>query len=375
MDWGDATIMLAGKLTVVQLFCLKLRASGAFFVRAYPTQRQECFFDAHQRAFEHLGGVPARLTYDNLKTAVKRVLVGSKREEQEAFVVFRSHHLFDSHFCTPGVAGAHEKGGVENLVGYARRNFLVPVPEVASLDELNTALEARCVNDRQRRTQGSDSSIAEALVAEQALLLPLPTRRFACCRDMPVKADSCARVKLDTNYYSVPVEHAHKTLVLRAFADHVEVSTGRDVIASHVRSYGRNQEIFDPLHYLPLLMKRPGAFAHARPMRAWKLPDVYVRYHERLIAHVPEGRGTKEYIQVLMLLREFPAESVEVAVSLALEYRAYSYDALKSLLLQLEDPHIRPRPLDLASRETLAVVHVGEFRPAQYDRLVAGGGA
>ena len=145
VDWGEAEIILAGERVLTQLFVLRLCYSRKLFVRAYPTQRQEAFFDGHVAAFHYLGGIPFRLTYDNLSTAVLRVLQGHNRTEQQAFVAFRSHYLFDSYFCTPGQG--HEKGGVESGVGYARRNFLVPLPAVASYDELNAQLLAACQTD------------------------------------------------------------------------------------------------------------------------------------------------------------------------------------------------------------------------------------
>jgi transposase len=140
VDWGEADVIMAGHQVTVRLFCMKLPASGAHFVAAFPTEKQEALFEGHASAFEHFGGVPARITYDNLTTVVLKVLEGKKRIEQEAFIQLRSHYLFASHFCQPGILGAHEKGSIENLVGYARRNYLVPLPEVASYEALNAYL-------------------------------------------------------------------------------------------------------------------------------------------------------------------------------------------------------------------------------------------
>lgn len=374
-DWGDVDVMMNGQQVTVQMFCIKLRASGAFFVACFPCQKQEAFFEAHVRAFEFFQGVPGCIAYDNLKTAVKRVLLGHRREEQKDFTVFRSHHFFESHFCTPGIEGAHEKGGVENLVGYARRNFLVPLPEVVSFDELNDHLTARCLADQSRRMPGAESTIGEALEAERPHLLDVPSHRFDCCKRHPLKADSSSLVSFDTNRYSVPVKHAHKQVIVRAYVDRVVITLGDEIIATHNRCYAKHQEIFDPLHYLPLLEIRPGALRNAKPMRRWNWAPVLDRYHTKLRDHVPEGRGTREFIRVLALHLEFPAETIEVGVSLALEYRAYGYDALKNLLLQLTEPGSTARPLDLSGRESLAAVTVGDFRTHQYDQLHEGGAA
>lgn len=374
-DWGTADVILAGEQLSVQMFCLKLRSSGAIFVCCFPNQKQEALFEGHVRAFEFFGGIPHRIAYDNPSTLVTAVLKGRNRVENEAFTAFRSHHLFESHFCTPGKKGAHEKGGVENLVGYARRNFLVPLPEVDSLEQLNDSLLARCLDDQQRHLKGAELTIAEALVLEKPVFHPLPDRRYLCCKRHELKADSTALVSFETNRYSVPVEHAHKRVVLKAFVDKVVIALGDQVIATHARSYGKHQEVFDPLHYLRLLEKRPGAFAHAKPLRRWEWAPVLDHYHDKLKAHVPEGRGTREFIRVLGLHKEFSAEQVETAVKLALEYRAYGYDALKNLLIQLSTPAESPRPLDLTGREHLAVAAVGDFKPGQYDALLGGDAA
>lgn len=373
VDWGEVDVILDGTQLTVQMFCCKLRASGAFFVACFPIQKQEAFFEAHVRAFEFFGGVPHRITYDNLTTAVKHVLVGKRREEQTAFVTFRSHHLFEAHFCTPGIRGAHEKGGVENLVGYARRNFLVPLPEIASFDQLNCQLERQCRQDQDRKMPGETRTIAEAFAQERQHLRPLPARRYECCRRLSVRADSCSRIAFETNHYSVPVEHAHKTFALKAFTHRIVLCLGSTIVAEHPRHHGRHQEIFDPLHYIPLLLTRPGALRYAKPIRRWKWPQIYDRYHDQLCEHLPDGRGTREFIKVLLLHRDFPAETIEVGISLALEYRAYGFDALHNILLQLTTDTQRHLPIDLSDRRTLATIKIAEFRPDQYNRLLAGG--
>ena len=122
----------------VQFFVMRLNYSRVRFVKAYPFQKQEAFLEAHEFGFHFNGGVPHRITYDNLKTAVFKILEGHNRQEQEAFKAFRSYYLFDSRYCTP--AQGHEKGGVESDVGYAQRNFFSPIPRVNSYEELESTL-------------------------------------------------------------------------------------------------------------------------------------------------------------------------------------------------------------------------------------------
>ncbi len=185
VDWGEAEAIISGKRQTVQLFVMRLCYSRRLFVMAAPSQRQEVFFDAHVRAFAAFGGVPHRITYDNLTTAVARVLEGRNREEQRSFIVFRSYYLFDSRFCTPGQG--HEKGGVEHGVGFVRRNFLVPVPEFDSFEALNTYLAQCCLRDQDRQVKGQPQRIGQAFAQEQPMLRPLPERPFEAAKHRPAR--------------------------------------------------------------------------------------------------------------------------------------------------------------------------------------------
>src|SRR5258708_10992936 len=130
-DWGEAQVILAGVQQTVQVFVMHLSYSRRTFVMCFPAQKQEAFLFGHVRPFEHFGGIPHAIPYDNLRTAVQTLIEGRVREEQRAFLAFRSHYLFSSHYCTP--AQGHEKGGVEGDQGYSRRNFLVPIRPVSAI--------------------------------------------------------------------------------------------------------------------------------------------------------------------------------------------------------------------------------------------------
>jgi hypothetical protein len=259
---------LAGKTKIVQFFSLRLNHSKARFVMAFPFKKQEAFLAGHIEAFHFFGGVPRRITYDNLKTAVYKILEGKKRQEQQAFKVFRSYYLCASRYCTP--TKAHEKGGVENDIGYAQRNFFSPIPEVASYQELNAVLRQACLQDAQRRTRGQKKLVAELWEEEKANLLPLPSRDYAACATRVVKPNGYLQVVYETNRYSVPYEYRDRQLVLRAFPFRIELLSLDDIVAVHQRCFEREQDILDPLHYLPLLVQRPGAFEHAKPLRQWR---------------------------------------------------------------------------------------------------------
>ena len=306
-DWGEAVVIMAGKQVIVQVFALRLNYSRKLFVRAYPTQKQECFLDAHVQAFHYFGGIPHRISYDNLKTAVVRILEGRNRQEQRTFVIFRSHYLFESHFCTPG--RGNEKGGVESGVGYGRRNFMVPIPRVDSFAELNDLLLARCQADDRRTVDGQQRTIGQMWAEERLHLRSLPERDFDCGVVRSVTLNGYSQVEFETNRYSVPADKARKNLVLKAYPFRVDILDQKEMIASHARCYERKQDVLDPLHYLPLLEERPGAFDHAKPIRRWRetWPPVYETLLSRLREQWPDGRGVREFVRILNLHREHPA--------------------------------------------------------------------
>jgi hypothetical protein len=373
VDWGEAEVVLAGERVTAQMFVLRLCYSRKLFVRAYPTQRQEAFFDGHVAAFHYLGGIPRRLTYDNLSTAVLRVLQGRNREEQQAFIAFRSHYLFDSRFCTPGQG--HEKGGVESGVGYARRNFLVPLPEVADYDELNALLLAACQADDQRTVDRQPQPIGQMWQAERAQLRPLPAHDFACCVTRPVALNAYSQVEFETNRYSVPVEVAYRQLRLKAYPFRIEILHQDQVVAVHRRSYGDKEDVCDPLHYLPLLEQRPGAFEHAKPLRQWRhqWPPVYEQLLAHLRAHQPEGEAIPEFVRILGLQREYPVVLMEQAITAALANGGAHLEGIRLRLRQLQQPDTAPAPLDLSARPHLAALGQAPVNLRQYEALLAGG--
>jgi len=331
-DWGEAVAIIAGERVTVQVFFMRLCYSRKLFVMAFPAQKQEAFLEGHVRAFHHFQGVPHRISYDNLKAAVQRILEGRTRQEQQKFVVFRSHYLFASHFCTPGQG--HEKGRVEDGVGFGRRNFMVPPPRVDSFDELNAHLLAACLEDDERRIDRQPLTIGEAWEIEKPYLLPLPAKDFECCVVDSVTLNGFGQVEFETNRYSVPAKDAYRNLVVKAYPFRVDVLYLNDVIASHPRCYGKKQDILDPLHYLPLLEQRPGAFDHAKPIRRWResWPPAYERLLARLREQWPDGKGVQEFVRILRLHEEHPADLILQAVEQALAYGCAHLDGVKLCL-------------------------------------------
>jgi transposase len=244
VDWGDGLAIIADERVAVQLFVMRRCYSRRTYVMAFPSQRQEAFFEGHVRAFRHFQGVPRRITDANLKAAVQRLLAGHTRQDQQAFIVFRSPYLFESHFWTPGEG--HEKGGVEHSVGDDRRNFMVPIPQVASFEALKAHLLAQCLADDQRQVTGQATTIGEAWCVEQPLLRPLPAWDVDCGGTRPVTLTPYSQVGFETNRYSVPADAPYAQLLLKAYPFRLEILHLDRVLASHPRCYGRAQDIFDP---------------------------------------------------------------------------------------------------------------------------------
>ena len=373
VDWGEGDVILAGEQISVQLFLMRLCYSRRVFVMAFPAQKQETFFEGHVQAFHFFQGIPARISYDNLKTAVLRVLEGHTRQEQQAFITFRSHYLFESNFCTPGEG--HEKGGVEHSVGFDRRNFLVPLPNVASYDELNAHLLACCLADDQRQVTGQPTTIGEAWRMEQPQLRPLPAKDFECCVTDSVSLNPYSQVVFATNRYSVPTDQAYRALTLKAYPFRVEVLHGEEVIARHSRCYGRGQDVLDPLHYLPLLEQRPGAFHHAKPLRRWRAdwPPVYEELLAHLTAKSQAGQGFREFVRILSLHRAHPAEQVEQAIRLALQSGCAHWEGVRLCLHQLQHPTPSLPVLDLSHQPQLDGIGTQPLDLGRYDQLLSGG--
>lgn len=341
-DFGHAVVILDGMRTEVPYLAGRLRYSGAIFVECFPTERQDCFFLGQRHAFEFWGGVPTSVVYDNLKPAVLRILAGHRRVEQEAFTHFRSVYRFEAVFAN--AAAGWEKGSVENLVGYARRNFLVPVPEVASLAELNRQLREACLADQGRTMAGRPTPIADLLATERAALVPLPERplEIGVLREVVVRATG--RVRFETNEYSVPTRYVGQRLTLQADPFRVRVAAGEVDVADHPRSYGREQVVEDFRHYVPVLLEKPFAVPFASALRNGDLPPQWEAYRRELVARRPDGN--REFARVLHLCLTHTVPQVGAALELAAASGSYSADAVRQLLTWAEAAPADHAPLD-----------------------------
>jgi transposase len=321
VDFGTASVYLAGVLVDVSMFIMRLSASGRGYPRAYLNEAQEVFLDGHVRAFEHFGGVPRRIRYDNLKAAVERVLKGRDRIESDRFIALRSHYGFDSFFCQPGIKGSHEKGGVEGEVGRFRRRHLVPVPHVNSMAELNELLAAGAAKDDRRFIAQRRITVAEHFALEADTLRALPAEPFDFTVVAGHRVDRKSRVSVRGCLYSVPACHVGKRLDVRVGAETIEILDGAQAVARHARAL-KGDEVLALDHYLEVLAIKTGAFPGATALARARAGGVFGPTHERFWAEarrrLGDRDGTRALIEVLLLHRSIPADSLVAGIVRAL---------------------------------------------------------
>src|SRR5215217_5511927 len=367
VDFGEAVAVIGGEERKVHFFCFDLPHSDACFVKAYPAETAEAFCDGHNAAFAFFGGVPRSVLYDNTRLAVARILGDGTRQRTRVFAGLQSHHLFADRFGRPGKG--NDKGKVEGLVGYARRNFLVPVPQVDSLATLNAALEARCRERQGARLRGHEESIGERLVRDRAAMLSLPAAPYEACETRSARVSSLSLVRYRGNDYSVPVAYGHREVLVRGYVEAVVIGCGAAEIARHRRSYEREDFVYDPLHYLALLERKTGALDQAAPLVGWNLPEVFAVLRRLLEARMGKP-GKREFVQVLRLLEVFDLEVVAAGVRDAIDRGAIGFDAVKHLVLcRLER---RPPRLDLTGYPYLPRATVATTVARSYMDLLSG---
>jgi transposase len=375
VDWGQALVVLAGEATTVHLFVMRASFSGAAFCQASRVETQQAFLEMHALAFEWFGGVFPEIRFDNLTSAVKKVLKGRRRIESDRFVALRSHYLFTSAFMTPGIEGAHQKGGVEGEVGRHRRNHLVPVPEVADLAELNRLLLAGCEADMARRIAGRPGTVGDAWAEERPLLLALPAQPFDACETAAPRVDQKSLVTIRQNRYSVPVALAGLKVSARVGAREITITHGGAEVAVHERLHGKFGTSARLDHYLELLARKPGGMEHSlalsqeRGRGAW--PSCFDELWGALTGRYGRSEAARQMVDVVLLCRDHGPDAVALAARGALAAGAIDGRAVAVLARRAQTAH--PVPVALAGLEPRLQVH---DRPApdlaDYDQLLGG---
>ncbi|MBT2532379.1 IS21 family transposase [Arthrobacter sp. ISL-48] len=335
VDFGEVWVVLNGMKTKCHMFVLRLSHSGKAFHRIYPTQAQEAFLEGHIEAFNEIGGLPTKhIRYDNLTSAVTAVVFGQGRQRQEndRWVLFRSFYGFDAFYCQPGIAGAHEKGGVEGEVGWFRRNRLSPMPVADTLDDLNERIRGWEAQDDRRRINGRIRTIGQDFAAEQSFLAPLPAEEFDPGLVLSPRVDRSSMVTVRMVKYSVPARFIGRKVRVSLRASEVVVFDGRAVAARHQRIAAKHGQSVQLDHYLEVLKTKPGALPGSTALARARESGAFTSTHEAFWAASRrvngDADGTRELIDVLLLHRSMDAGDVEAGITAALGVGAVSADVV-----------------------------------------------
>jgi hypothetical protein len=369
-DFGEAIVIIGGVEQKAHFFVMDLPHSDACFVRAYPAATAEAWMDGHVHAFAFFGGVPLSVLYDNDRCLVSKILPDGTRKRATLFSALQSHYLFRDSYGRPGKG--NDKGKVEGIVGYARRNFMVPIPCCASWEGFNNDLEARCRKRQEDILRGHKETIGERAQRDLAALKPLPAAAFEACDQTSGRVSSQSLVRYHTNDYSVPVAFGHQDVWVRGYVDQVVIGCRGEVIARHRRCYARDDVVFDPIHYLPLIERKTNPLDQAAPLAGWELPEAFQTLRRLMEARMSK-MGRREYVQVLRLLETFGSDDLHVAVKNALKLGVVGFGAVKHLVLC----HVEKRPpkLDLDVYPYLPRANVAVTSAASYMCLLSGDAA
>lgn len=369
-DFGEAAVVIGGVEQTAHFFAFDLPHSDASFVRAYPAATAEAWVDGHVHAFAFFGRVPQSVLYDNDRCLVARILPDGTRKRATLFSGFLSHYLIRDRYGRPGKG--NDKGAVEGLVGWARRTFMVPLPRFACWEDFNAWLEAQCRKRQAEILRGHTETIGQRLARDLEAMAELPAAPFDACDQATGRVSSQALVRYKTNDYSVPVAYGYRDVWVRGYVDEVVIGCGGEIVARHPRCYDREDMIFDPVHYLPLIEKKISALDQAAPLAEWDLPAEFATLRRLMEARMIKA-GRREYVQVLRLLETFDLADLHAAVKSALRLGAVGFDAVKHLVLCRVEK--RPPKLDLDVYPYLPRANVARTSAASYMCLVSGNAA
>jgi transposase len=361
-DWSHEIVLINGVTVTVKVAHVRLCHSRMLFVRAYPRESQEMVFDAHDRAFAFFKGTCTRGIYDNMKTAVDTVFVGKDRAYNRRFVQMCAHYLVEPVACTP--ASGWEKGQVENQVGVVRERFFTPRLRVKSYDELNAWLMDQCIAyaKAHRHPELRDRTIWEAFEAERPSLVAY-AGRFDGFHAVPASVSKTCLVRFDNNKYSVTASAVGRPVEIRAYADRIEPRQDGRIVGEHRRCFGRDQTIFDPWHYVPVLARKPGALRNGAPFKDWVLPASLERIRRKLAG---ADDGDRQMVEILTSVLSDGLPAVEAACSEALHEGVHSAPVILNILARRREP---AAPTTIMTPEALRLRHEPSADCARYDSL------
>ncbi len=350
-DWSHEWAVIGGTTVRLRVAHMRLCYSRMSFVRAYPRETQEMVFDAHNRAFQLFGGSCQRGIYDNMKTVVDVIFAGRTRKFNARFLEMCGHFLVDPVACTPNAAW--EKGQVENQVRDIRERLFCEPPRFDSLDDLNDWLEESCRRHAREHPHPDDPelTIREVFAREERrCLIPFPGA-FDGHRPLSRGVSRTCLVHFDGNRYSAEAQAAQKAAEVFAYADRVDVRLDGELVGSHPRSFDRGRTVYDWLHYVPVLERKPGALRNGAPFRNGALPEALGAVKDRLGAF---DDGDRQMARILAAVLEDGLDEVRAACGDALKGGAVSADVVLNILSRRRDPGPAPR-IELPERLRLSV--------------------
>jgi len=361
-DWSHEYVVLAGVTTKVKVAHVRLCHSRMFFVRAYPRESQEMVFDAHDRAFRLFDGVCRRGIYDNMKTAVETVFIGKRRAYNRRFLQMCGHYLVEPVACTPGAGW--EKGQVENQVGTVRGRFFTPRLRFKTYDELNAWLRDQCLAYARRHPHPTfkDRTIWQVFEEERPSLVSY-RGRFDGFHAVPASVSKTCLVRFDGNKYSVAARAVGRPVEVHAYADRIVIRQDGEIVAEHARRFGRDQNVYDPWHYVPVLARKPGALRNGAPFKDWALPGALAGVRAGLAGH---DDGDRQMVTILTAVLADGLAAVEAACAEALAEGVCSADMVLNILNRRRQP---PRPAPIPTPASLRLRHQPTADCTRYDRL------
>jgi transposase len=361
-DWSHEIVLMNRMPVTVKVAHVRLCHSRMPFVRAYPRESQEMVFDAHARAFDFYKGACTRGIYDNMKTAVEAVFVGKDRQFNRRFLQMCGHYLVEPTACTP--AAGWEKGQVENQVGNLRERLFTPRLRVASYDELNAWLLDQCIAHAKanRHPELADRTVWQVFEAERPQLVRIGSR-FDGFRATQASVSKTCLLRFDSNKYSVASRAVGRPVEVQAYAERIVIRQDGAVVGEHARSFGRNQTIYDPWHYVPVLARKPGALRNGAPFKDWLLPADLQRVRQQLKG---SDDGDRQMVKILAAVLTDGLAAVEAACAETLAGGVHSADVVLNILARRRDPG--PVATILAP-EALRLRQAPIADCARYDRL------
>ena len=361
-DWSQEWVILDSIVQKVKVAHFRLSHSRQFFVVAYPRETSEMLFDAHNRAFSFFGGTCQRGIYDNMSTAVTKVLQGKERIFNRRFSQLCSHYLVQPVACTPGAGW--EKGQVEKQVKNVREWLFTPRPRFKNFAELNNWLADQClaISKKRRHPEEKDRTIWEVFQDELPILIPISSP-FDGYTEKECSVSPTSLVLYDRNYYSVHCKVSGKSVTVRATADRIQMIKNGEIVADHVRQFGRDKTIYEPWHYLDILQYKPGALRDGAPFKDWQLPSSLLQIQKRLLSR---SGGDREFVEILNASQTHGLDVTARACSEALSAGTIRSEVVLNLIArELDPPAIDP----VSTPEKLCLREEPFANCARYDAL------